>query len=164
MSTRSSPASAIRAAAAASTFSRTAADTKAAPRSMDTTAFMPLRSKEPSPASHPSTRGRLEGGYSLAPLHTSYQRAASRTDRDRQPMTAVSGSISVWGPLGMRPNVALRPSSPVKPAGMRMDPPPSPPVQMGNRPPETEAAEPPDEPPGVRSRSYGLEVAPCSRV
>ena len=68
-------------------------------------------------------------------------------------MTAVSGSISVWGPLGMRPKVALRPKSPVNPAGMRMEPPPSPPVLMGNSPPATEAAEPPDDPPGVRSRS-----------
>ena len=39
----------------------------------------------PSPASHPSTRGRLNGSYSLAPLHTSYQRAASRTDASQAP-------------------------------------------------------------------------------
>ena len=68
-------------------------------------------------------------------------------------MTAVSGSISVCGPFGMRPNVDFRPKRPVKPAGMRMEPPPSPPVQSGSSPPETEAAEPPEEPPGVRSRS-----------
>ena len=107
----------------------------------------------PRPASQPSTRGRLKGSYSLAPLQTSNQRAASRTERDRQPTTAVSGSISVLGPLGMRPNVDLSPNRPVKPAGIRMEPPPSPPVQMGSRPPATDAAEPPDEPPGVRSRS-----------
>ena len=68
-------------------------------------------------------------------------------------MTAVSGSISVCGPLGMRPKVALRPNRPVKPAGMRMEPPPSPPVQMGSKPPATDEAEPPDDPPGVRSWS-----------
>ena len=64
----------------------------------------------------------------------------------------------------MRPNVDFRPNKPVKPAGIRMEPPPSPPVQSGSSPPETEAAEPPDDPPGVRSRSYGFDVAPCSRV
>ena len=79
-------------------------------------------------------------------------------------MTAVSGSISVCGPFGIRPKVALRPNNPVKPAGIRMEPPPSPPVHRGSSPPETDAAEPPDDPPGVRSRSYGFEVAPCRRV
>ena len=88
----------------------------------------------------------------------------SRTDRDRHPITAVSGSISVCGPLGIRPNVAFNPNNPVNPAGIRIDPPPSPPVQIGNSPPATDAADPPDDPPGVRSRSYGLDVAPCSRV
>ena len=68
-------------------------------------------------------------------------------------MTAVSGSISVCGPFGIRPNVDFRPNSPVKPAGIRMEPPPSPPVHRGSSPPETDAAEPPDDPPGVRSRS-----------
>ena len=79
-------------------------------------------------------------------------------------MTAVSGSISVCGPFGIRPKVALRPNNPVKPAGILMEPPPSPPVPRGSNPPETDAAEPPDDPPGVRSRSYGFEVAPCRRV
>ena len=86
-------------------------------------------------------------------MQTSNQRAVSRTERDRQPTTAVSGSISVCGPLGMRPNVDFNPNSPVNPAGIRMEPPPSPPVQMGKMPPATDAAEPPDDPPGVRSRS-----------
>ena len=53
---------------------------------------------------------------------------------------------------------------PVKPAGMRIDPPPSPPDAMGSRPPATAAAVPPEDPPGVRSRFQGLRVAPCSRV
>ena len=42
------------------------------------------------------------------------------------------------------------------------DPPPSPPVAMGTSPPATAAAEPPDEPPGVRPVSQGLRVVPCS--
>ena len=52
----------------------------------------------------------------------------------------------------------------MKPAGMRMEPPPSPPLAMGSRPPATAAAEPPDEPPGVRSGSHGLRVVPWSLV
>ncbi len=45
-----------------------------------------------------------------------------------------------------------------------MDPPPSLPVAMVTRPPATAAADPPDEPPGVRVRSHGLRVMPCSTV
>ena len=70
----------------------------------------------------------------------------------------------VFGPSGIRPNVAFRPTSPVKPAGMRIEPPPSPPVAIGSRPPATTAAEPPDDPPGVRPCCHGLWVAPCSTV
>ena len=68
------------------------------------------------------------------------------------------------GPFGIRPKVAFRPNSPVNPAGIRMDPPPSPPVQIGKSPPAIDAADPPDEPPGVLSKSYGFDVAPCRHV
>ena len=40
-------------------------------------------------------------------------------------MTAVNGSISVCGPLGIRPNVDFSPNSPVHAAGFRIDPAPS---------------------------------------
>ena len=59
------------------------------------------------------------------------------------------------GPSGIRPAVALRPKSPVKPAGMRMEPPPSLAVPSVTRPPATAAAVPPDEPPGVRDEIPG---------
>src|SRR6266516_4826605 len=44
---------------------------------------------------------------------------------------------------------------------MRIDPPPSLPVQIGIIPDATAAAEPPDDPPGVRSGFQGLRVVPC---
>ena len=72
--------------------------------------------------------------------------------------------LGVRYPWGCGRRSAFRPNNPVKPAGIRMEPPPSPPVPRGSSPPETDAAEPPDDPPGVRSRSYGFEVAPCRRV
>ena len=52
----------------------------------------------------------------------------------------------------------------MKPAGIRIEPPPSLPVAMGTRPPATAAAEPPDDPPGVRDGSQGFRVVPCSAV
>src|SRR5688500_14882862 len=47
---------------------------------------------------------------------------------------------------------------------MRMEPPPSLPVQAGNIADATAAAEPPAEPPGVRSEFQALRVTPCSGV
>src|SRR5262245_50018902 len=64
------------------------------------------------------------------------------------------------GLRGMRPNVPFIPSSPVYPAGMRIDPPPSPPVARLTSPPETAAAEPADDPPTVRPYRHGLCVTP----
>ena len=47
---------------------------------------------------------------------------------------------------------------------MRVEPPPSLAVAIGTIPAATAAADPPEEPPGVRSRSQGLRVAPKRRV
>jgi hypothetical protein len=47
---------------------------------------------------------------------------------------------------------------------MRIDPPPSLPVQIGIMPDATAAAEPPDEPPGVSSGFHGLRVTPWMYV
>ncbi len=118
----------------------------------------------PRSRSHPSTRGRLNGSRESKPLLTSNHRAVSRTDRLRQPGTAVRLPGPIWGPRGMRPQVHFRPNRPQNPAGMRIEPPPSPPVAMGSRPPATAAPLPPDEPPGVRSGFHGLRVAPCNLV
>ena len=46
---------------------------------------------------------------------------------------------------------------------MRSEPPPSLPCATGSMPAATAAAEPPEEPPGVRSRSQGLWVGPLWR-
>ena len=62
----------------------------------------------------------------------------------------------------MRPYVVFRPTRPVKPAGVRIEPPPSLAVQNGVRPALTAAAEPPLDPPGVRLVSHGLRVTPSA--
>src|SRR5215475_907867 len=73
----------------------------------------------------------------------------------------VSNQSRKWnGPRGMRPNVAFKPTSPVYAAGMRIDPPPSPPVAHGTMPAATAADDPPLEPPGVRARFHGFRVVP----
>jgi hypothetical protein len=62
----------------------------------------------------------------------------------------------------MRPAVPFMPGWPLKPAGMRMEPPPSPPDASVTRPPATAAALPPEEPPAVRPICHGLWVTPFS--
>src|SRR5699024_8378949 len=63
---------------------------------------------------------------------------------------------------GTSPHVGLIPQTPVKLAGIRMDPPPSVPVASGPIPAATAAAAPPLEPPGVVDRSHGFLVTPVS--
>ena len=62
-----------------------------------------------------------------------------------------------------RPRLGLSPTSPQQAAGMRIEPPPSLPWATGTIPAATAAAEPPEEPPGVRVRSQGFRVAPVCR-
>ena len=64
----------------------------------------------------------------------------------------------------MRPWVGFMPTRPLNEAGMRVEPPPSLAVAMGTIPRATAAAEPPLEPPGVRSRFQGLRVTPQALV
>ena len=56
------------------------------------------------------------------------------------------------------------PGSPQYEDGMRIDPPPSLPVHAGNIAAATDAADPPEDPPGVRLVSHGLRVTPCNGV
>src|SRR5437764_3953513 len=64
----------------------------------------------------------------------------------------------------MRPKLGLRPTRPVKAAGIRVEPPPSLAVQNGTIPAATAAADPPLDPPGVRVGSHGLRVVPQALV
>src|SRR5437870_7651293 len=65
--------------------------------------------------------------------------------------------------MEIRPRAGFRPTSPQHAAGTRIDPPPSLAWAIGAMPAATAAAEPPEEPPGVRPRSHGLRVAPKRR-
>src|SRR5690349_25084144 len=60
----------------------------------------------------------------------------------------------------MPPYVGLSPTVPVTAPGWRIDPPVSVPRASGAMKAATAAAEPPPEPPGIRSRSHGLRVGP----
>ena len=84
--------------------------------------------------------------------------------RDR-PRRAVRSSRSIPAEAaGLRrdtePRVGRKPYTPQSEAGKRTEPSASLPSAIGTRPPATAAADPPDDPPGVRERSCGLRVGP----
>src|SRR3989449_663104 len=97
------------------------------------------------------------------PAVASSSAALSRTER----VTACSATSPLmtspkFGPSGLRPRVGFIPKSPQHDAGMRIEPPPSLPCAIGTMPAATAAAEPPDEPPAVRSVRHGLRVIAVS--
>src|SRR5207302_6774701 len=87
--------------------------------------------------------------------------ATSRTSR---PIghTCASVGVAATGNTGTRPNCALTPNSPVKAAGMRIDPPPSVPSASAVTPAATLDAAPALDPPAVLVKSHGLRVLPVS--
>ena len=62
--------------------------------------------------------------------------------------------------LGIVPTAALNPKQPHQEEGMRIDPPPSEPSEIGSIPSATAAAEPPDDPPELYSVLKGFPVGP----
>ncbi len=62
------------------------------------------------------------------------------------------------GEVVTRPRCGLRPKSPQNAAGIRIEPPPSPPRATGTMPDATAAAVPPLDPPGVNPGRHGLRV------
>src|SRR5690242_828997 len=86
-------------------------------------------------------------------------RAASPTRRVIGPACEVAPKL-LSGQTGTRPNVGFRPKTPLKAAGMRIDPPPSVPMWKTPMPSAAAAAAPPLEPPAVRDGAHGLPVAP----
>ena len=60
----------------------------------------------------------------------------------------------------MRPYVGFTPTTPQNAAGWRTDPPVSEPNAIGTMPAATDAADPPDDPPGTRVLSSGFLAGP----
>src|SRR5205807_10273914 len=67
------------------------------------------------------------------------------------------------GPTETRPRAGFSPTRPQQAAGIRVEPPPSFPCAIGTIPAATAAADPPLDPPGVRSSDHGFRVGPTRR-
>ena len=81
------------------------------------------------------------------------QRSSAR--RTIGPIVSICAAISVstvgnWPVLGTTPGDGFRPKTPLKNAGMRIEPPMSAPRPSGEPPEPTTAPSPPDDPPAVR--------------
>jgi hypothetical protein len=87
--------------------------------------------------------------------------AASATVRVSGPWCVVE-SLFDTGHMGTRPYDGLWPTTPQKPAGMRIEPAPSEPWWSGPKPKAAEAAAPELEPPGVMFVFHGLRLMPVS--
>ncbi len=100
----------------------------------------------------------------IDPWIASSSRALSPTVRASAPNTLNPSQPSRAGWVETRPRLGFIPTSPQHAAGIRIDPPPSEPVAHGTMPAATAAAEPPEEPPGVRAESQGLRVTPLAAL
>ena len=95
-----------------------------------------------------------------SPPSTSSSSSASATVRVSGPTEISVFQPGPDGSCGTSPKVGLCPTSPQNAAGMRIEPPPSPPSETGPAQAAAAAAAPPEEPPAVRVRSCGLAVTP----
>src|SRR6202011_3341654 len=85
--------------------------------------------------------------------------AASATVRATTPLVASPAQSSPKsGPLEIRPREGFSPTTPQQEAGMRIEPPPSPPWPSAQRPAATAAAAPPLEPPAGLPLSTGFRA------
>ncbi len=109
----------------------------------------------------PGEEGRLSGSLQASPTIASIPSATSATVRAIGPSTGSVLNGMPRRPRGTRPGEGRSPTTPQNAAGRRTEEPRSEPVASHTSPVATLAAAPPEEPPTVRRRSYGLRVGPC---
>ncbi len=97
---------------------------------------------------------------SAPPRIASYTIALSSTERVSGPVVPSAHHRCGSGAVVTRPRWGLSPKSPQQAAGIRIEPPPSPPIAAAAIPVATATALPPLDPPGERVGSQGLRVGP----
>jgi hypothetical protein len=95
---------------------------------------------------------------------TSSSAAASSTVGANGPICSRELAYATSPYRETRPYEGLMPTTPQNAAGQRTDPPVSLPSARSASPAATAAADPPEEPPGTRSGSWGFRVGPNSDV
>src|SRR5215831_1128265 len=100
----------------------------------------------------------VAGSDGEGPAHASSTTARSAAVHAMKPGVSSEGASGMLPSLGTRPNVGLMPATPQSAAGIRMAPPVSLATAAGTRPAATAAADPPLEPPQMKSGLRGLRV------
>ena len=113
----------------------------------------------------PTRRGRsTTGTVTGRSATTASARPTSERSAASTPTRSQVGSNGTTPLTGTRPGLGAMPTTPHCDAGSRTDPPVSVPTARSASPTATAAAEPPELPPGLRPRSHGLCVGPCTEV
>src|SRR3954469_18042102 len=144
----------------ASTMLRTRGSKGTPPRSLNHATRTPLKLRSSGRAKI-SPGSLIDGGAAgSGPAIVLSAKARSATDRPRHPeVVSVHHANGAFG-LGTRPGEGRKPATLQKAAGLRSEPPVSDPLATGTSPHARATAAPPDDPPQVFVRSYGLRVAP----
>ncbi len=108
----------------------------------------------------PPSIGRESGSIGSNAAWAESSRQVSSTVRPIGPSVGIMFQPWPRRSVGTRPGEGRNPTTPQNAAGMRREPPPSEPVQIGSMPVASATADPPEEPPGVRCGSKGLPEGP----
>ncbi len=108
----------------------------------------------------PATPARARSRRPGLPVSTSRSRATSSTVRAIGPGLSWLALMGTIPPVGTAPTVGLIPATPLSDAGQVIEPSVSVPIASGASPAAIAAAEPDEEPPGLRSSAQGLPVRP----
>ena len=106
-------------------------------------------------SSHSATHSQIS--LEPFPLNPTVHQLVLKETIQHQPQRIVPTKRGLMDPLTVDLElVGLKPTIPHMEAGIRMDPATSDPRAKGTHPAATSAASPPDEPPGVLSKSHGF--------
>src|SRR5665213_4122130 len=143
-----------------STRVRTRASKGTPPKSLNQATRTPLKLRSSGRAKTSPGSWMESGARGSGPAIVLSAKARSATERPRHPeVLSVDHANAVFG-FGTRPDEGRKPTTLQNAAGLRSEPPVSVPLTTGANPQANETAAPPEEPPHVFVRSYGLRVAP----
>src|SRR5512142_1681453 len=144
----------------ASTTARTRGSNGTPPRSLNQATRTPLKLRSSGRAKRSPGSLIDNGARESGPAIVLSASAKSATERPRHPeVLSVDHASAAFG-FGTRPIEGRKPTTLQNAAGLRREPPVSVPEATGVIPQANATAAPPDDPPQVFVKSYGLCVAP----
>src|SRR6185312_6176536 len=143
-----------------STTARTRGSNGTPPRSLNQATRTPLKLRSSGRAKRSPGSLMESGARESGPAIVLNASARSATDRPRHPLVLSVDHASAAFGFGTRPMEGRNPTTLQNAAGLRSEPPVSEPLATGTSPQASATAAPPEDPPQVLDKSYGLRVAP----